>query len=153
MILQRKTDELLFKSARTKKYQVSMSEIDLVSSSEVIVNVRWQQGEWQCLLWQGGPNRWVAQVTGKFVNLHPCARPSLAWPSISPCDCDNNNVGKVQCPRWATWKLSCDYGYFDTWEALQRWRSCVQSNNDATVVLPKTTLSWPRWSKLHPPSV
>jgi hypothetical protein len=39
-----------------------MSEIDLVSSTEVIVNV-WQQGEWQCLLQQGGLNKGVAQVT------------------------------------------------------------------------------------------
>ncbi len=44
-----------------------MSEIDLVSSTEVIVNVWWQQGEWQCLLQWGGWNKQVAQVTEKFI--------------------------------------------------------------------------------------
>jgi hypothetical protein len=34
-----------------------MSGIDLVSSTEVIVNLWRQQGEWQCLLQQGGLNR------------------------------------------------------------------------------------------------
>jgi hypothetical protein len=47
-----------------------MSEIDLVSSTEVIVNVWQQQDKWQCLLWQGGLNKQMAQITGKFVKAN-----------------------------------------------------------------------------------
>ncbi len=57
-----------------------MSEIDLVSLSEVIVDVWWQQDEWQCLLWQGGLNRWVAWVTGKFIMVRGLASCS-SWQS------------------------------------------------------------------------
>ena len=70
--MQRETDELLFKSVKAKKYWVSMSEIDLVSLTEVIVNVWQQQDEWQCLLQQGGLNRQVAQVTEKYVTVLGC---------------------------------------------------------------------------------
>ncbi len=46
--MQRKTDELLFKSAKIRLYCIKILEIDLIDSSEIIVNVWWQQGEQQC---------------------------------------------------------------------------------------------------------